>query len=63
MSRILRLTKSRTTRARSDATSGWVVTRIRSGERCVCAVLKMLKVVVTILMVGVKMDGGRKRER
>jgi hypothetical protein len=59
MSRILSEMKKMATRARMEATSGWVTTREKSGVRCVWMVRKMPNAVVTKVRSGLATEGGR----
>jgi hypothetical protein len=63
MSRILREMKNIARRARMVATSGCVMTRVRSGERCVWIVRVRPRAVVRRVRRGFARDAGRRRGR
>ena len=53
--------KKMKTRATMEATSGWVMSLLRSGERCVERVREMPKKVVRTCRRGFAKEGGRSR--
>lgn len=60
MPKIWRENQRIATRARTEAMSGWVITWVTSGERCVWRVLIMPKRVVVIWMRGLVIVEGRR---
>lgn len=55
--------KNMASSARMEATSGWVMSLLRRGERCVDSVREMPKKVVRRWRRGFAKDGGRRRGR